>query len=723
MALIVPWRGFPGYGVWTGPMPRYDYRMRRRQGGEQPFEVARRRPVGLPASHALTLPDAFSPAGDAARAAPWPDEEVTLPMPADLTQVAGSEESPGPVPLEVQLWPISPPLAPPSPQPPGEWLLPAPRTIAPVAASPQAPILSRSPTRAAWARPGLLPAPPHRDIRVGRISLGGPASSSLLQSASESQPPHRPREARPFLEYAPATAGRVRTAPAIAKIKSLAQPREAWPHAVAARANAGLVSIGSALPTPATLPIAEAWAGRREETPAGAAPATPGLEIPLAVLARRWLAKAQKAQILNTDYARPIRISLPESISSPTVSRWLSGRRTTSAAHAASTEAMPVPARIAPPSGPPGGLHLARVSGAAPEPTTSMSIVPDRLPGQPPPAIGAHTLDTGDRPSVAGVPTATTRHRPWPTSHDLSAAAQLSPALHRPAETQAQRDWPALGLIPRLVTRTAHDEPAALHILRHLSPAHARPATAALQRLAQLGPGEPLPVSLRRPMERLLARDFSGVRIHTSPLAQELGAEALTTGERIVFAPGRMDWRSSHGLALLGHELAHVGQPLAFKQATEASPTFMDAEERTARHQEAFIQRTIEQGWPEGPQMQVRRSAQPTVSPVASAAGSAGALGSHQAEGPESDHPAAGFPGSGPFTPPVESPGSVMAVQRATEAGTSPAPRPGGDAAPPERAAPTPAAAAELDTLARQVYAILKTRLRAERERHQLYSR
>jgi len=345
-----------------------------------------------------------------------------------------------------------------------------------------------------------------------------------------------------------------------------------------------------------------------------------------------------------------------------------------------------------------------------------MSIVPDRLPDQPPPATGAHTLGAGDRPSAAGAPTATTRHRPWPTDHDLSAAAQLPPALHRAAETQARRDWPALGLIPRLVTRTAHDEPAALHILRRLSPAHARPAIAALQQLAQLGPGEPLPLSLRRPMERLLTRDFSGVRIHTSPLAQELGAEALTTGERIVFAPGRMDWRSSHGLALLGHELAHVGQPLAFKQATEVGPTFMDAEERAARHQEAFIQRTIEQGWPEGPQMQVRRSTQPTAPSAIRAAESAAvvnATGGSQV----------GFPASGPITPPAEAPGSVMAVQRATEAGTSPAPRPGGDAAPPGRAAPTPAAAAELDTLARQVYAILKTRLRAERERHQLYSR
>lgn len=698
MALIMPWRGFPGYNVWTGPMPRYDYRMRRRQGGEQPFEVARRRPVGLPASHALTLPDAFSPPGDAARAAPWPDEEVTLPMPADLTQVAGSEESPAPAPLEVQPWPISPPLAPPSPEPPGEWLLPTPRTIAPVAASPQAPVLSRSPTRAAWARPGLLPAPPHRDIRVGRISLGGPASGSLLQGASESQPPHRPREVRPFLEYAPATAGRVRTAPAIAKIKSLAQPREAWPHAVAARANAGPVSIGSALPTPATLPIAEAGAGSREE-------------MPLIVLARRWL--DWKAPAWGAQSASPSAVSAPP----PTVFRWLSSRRTTStAAHPARSEAMSVPARTVPPSGPPGGPLLARVSSAAPEPAASSAVVPDQLPGQPLLATSADTPVAGEQPTA-------TRHRPWPTDHDLPAAPQLPLASHRPAETQAQRDWPALGLIPRLATRAAHDEPTALHILRRMSPVHARPAMAALPALAQLGPGEPLPPSLRRPMERLLARDFSGVRIHTSPVAQELGAEALTSGERIVFAPGRMDLRSSHGLALLGHELAHVGQPLAFKQATEVSPALMDAEERAAQHQEAFIQRTIEQGWPEGPQMQVRRSAQPTVSPVASAAGSAGALGSHQAEGPESGHPAAGFPGSGPLAPLAESPGGVVAVQRAAQAGTSATPRPGGEAAPPGRAAPAPAAGAELDALARQVYAILKTRLRAERERHQLYSR
>ena len=67
-------------------------------------------------------------------------------------------------------------------------------------------------------------------------------------------------------------------------------------------------------------------------------------------------------------------------------------------------------------------------------------------------------------------------------------------------------------------------------------------------------------------METLLQRDLSAVQTHESPAAEALGAEAFTSGERIVFAPGRMDFRSARGLAVVGHELTHVGQPLAFRE-------------------------------------------------------------------------------------------------------------------------------------------------------------
>ena len=92
----------------------------------------------------------------------------------------------------------------------------------------------------------------------------------------------------------------------------------------------------------------------------------------------------------------------------------------------------------------------------------------------------------------------------------------------------------------------------------------------------------------------MLGRSLGDVRVYSSPVASALGAEAFTTGRRIVFAPGRLDVRSSPGLALLGHELAHVGQSLVFKQLPGAGDAPIDAEERAAREQEAVVQRIVE---------------------------------------------------------------------------------------------------------------------------------
>jgi hypothetical protein len=78
------------------------------------------------------------------------------------------------------------------------------------------------------------------------------------------------------------------------------------------------------------------------------------------------------------------------------------------------------------------------------------------------------------------------------------------------------------------------------------------------------GRSEPLTASQRAFFEPRFGTDFSAVRVHTGPgadeLARSLDARAFTVGSQIVF--GRADYNpgSSAGLNLLAHELTHVIQ-------------------------------------------------------------------------------------------------------------------------------------------------------------------
>ncbi len=82
----------------------------------------------------------------------------------------------------------------------------------------------------------------------------------------------------------------------------------------------------------------------------------------------------------------------------------------------------------------------------------------------------------------------------------------------------------------------------------------------AAQHLHMVGLGHPIEPGLRNRVERFFRADFSSVRIHHSPAAAAIGARAFTLGDQIHFAPGQSDPASHSGLALLGHELAHVLQ-------------------------------------------------------------------------------------------------------------------------------------------------------------------
>ncbi len=75
--------------------------------------------------------------------------------------------------------------------------------------------------------------------------------------------------------------------------------------------------------------------------------------------------------------------------------------------------------------------------------------------------------------------------------------------------------------------------------------------------------GEAIPDTVRGRMEAALGADFGDVRLHESPTARAMGAEAYTQGSEIHLAPGHGDLGSHRGQELLGHELAHVVQQRA----------------------------------------------------------------------------------------------------------------------------------------------------------------
>src|SRR6185369_15764205 len=105
---------------------------------------------------------------------------------------------------------------------------------------------------------------------------------------------------------------------------------------------------------------------------------------------------------------------------------------------------------------------------------------------------------------------------------DFSKAALVYPFAGGPAarpvasHVQAARAQHGHGAAP--VQRKAHLPPAAPTRLGH---AFALPSTIPL---ATAGPGQPMPIQLRREMEGLLQTDLSAVRIHVGPQAAQIGA-------------------------------------------------------------------------------------------------------------------------------------------------------------------------------------------------------
>lgn len=73
-----------------------------------------------------------------------------------------------------------------------------------------------------------------------------------------------------------------------------------------------------------------------------------------------------------------------------------------------------------------------------------------------------------------------------------------------------------------------------------------------------LGSRVDLPEAIQAKMENAFGADLSGVQLYESQAVADAGAEAIAQGGRIAFAPGKLDFVSQSGQALLGHELSHV---------------------------------------------------------------------------------------------------------------------------------------------------------------------
>ncbi len=67
-----------------------------------------------------------------------------------------------------------------------------------------------------------------------------------------------------------------------------------------------------------------------------------------------------------------------------------------------------------------------------------------------------------------------------------------------------------------------------------------------------------LPDVMRLKMENAFGTDLSAVRLFENQRVADAGAEAVTQGSSIAFAPGKLDFSSRKGQALLGHEISHV---------------------------------------------------------------------------------------------------------------------------------------------------------------------
>jgi hypothetical protein len=100
-------------------------------------------------------------------------------------------------------------------------------------------------------------------------------------------------------------------------------------------------------------------------------------------------------------------------------------------------------------------------------------------------------------------------------------------------------------------------------------------------------PGQALDQDTRAFMEPRFGYDFSSVRVHSGPAAEqsarEMNAHAYTVGHDIVMGAGQLAPATDEGKRLLAHELTHVVQAGAPGANGEQRPSSVESLEREAR--------------------------------------------------------------------------------------------------------------------------------------------
>ena len=97
-------------------------------------------------------------------------------------------------------------------------------------------------------------------------------------------------------------------------------------------------------------------------------------------------------------------------------------------------------------------------------------------------------------------------------------------------------------------------------------------------------------------VEALLGTRIGDVWIQESPLPGALGVRACAIGNRICFAPGEFDPGTPAGMALLGHELAHIAQQLHLAAPARFTLLCDDRLEREADRCGEMLARTYQPG-------------------------------------------------------------------------------------------------------------------------------
>ncbi|MEJ8810782.1 DUF4157 domain-containing protein [Variovorax ureilyticus] len=192
-------------------------------------------------------------------------------------------------------------------------------------------------------------------------------------------------------------------------------------------------------------------------------------------------------------------------------------------------------------------MHRASPLFDAPHAATATRVRPARV-------------DAIDRSSRAEVG----RHAAATSGHSFSNvrvhAGDAARSRSDPLEIEAERTADRIASEPSPVP-LRHEAPRGVGTGRPTGAPGDVPAS--VHRVLQ-GSGSPIEPALRHDMERRFDADFSSVRIHSGPAAEQsasdVDAQAYTVGHSIVFGAGRRASDVGEGRRLLAHELTHVVQ-------------------------------------------------------------------------------------------------------------------------------------------------------------------